>query len=170
MIFLNLCLCVQGLANLFMEDLMPYLEKELKSKRTDNRKVWFAVRLFHICIFYFTFPLQHCVSPEPALDSETGVCDVDVHIKCPTPKQLQARNVPLVFPKGWNKPETYQKHITFHSCDYRLTKSIAEKQRMINMALMKLMKFELMVLTAAILFYRLLKLLISCCKSICLKG
>lgn len=33
---------VRGLANLFMEDLMPYLEKELKSKRTDNRKVWFA--------------------------------------------------------------------------------------------------------------------------------
>ncbi|NP_001138263.1 protein Niban 1a [Danio rerio] len=33
---------VRGLANLFMEDLMPYLEKELKSKRTDKRKVWFA--------------------------------------------------------------------------------------------------------------------------------
>ncbi|XP_056301626.1 protein Niban 1a isoform X2 [Danio aesculapii] len=33
---------VRGLANLFMEDLMPYLEKELKSKRTDKRKAWFA--------------------------------------------------------------------------------------------------------------------------------
>ncbi|XP_077076660.1 protein Niban 1a isoform X2 [Siphateles boraxobius] len=37
---------VRGLANLFMEDLMPYLEKELqpcmKSKRADKRRVWFA--------------------------------------------------------------------------------------------------------------------------------
>ncbi|XP_016351744.1 protein Niban-like [Sinocyclocheilus anshuiensis] len=38
---------VRGLANLFMEDLMPYLEKELqpclKSKRADKRRVWFAM-------------------------------------------------------------------------------------------------------------------------------
>ncbi|XP_073672886.1 protein Niban 1a [Garra rufa] len=37
---------VRGLANLFMEDMMPYLENELqpclKSKRADRRKVWFA--------------------------------------------------------------------------------------------------------------------------------
>ncbi|KAK9956646.1 hypothetical protein ABG768_014365 [Culter alburnus] len=37
---------VRGLANLFMEDLMPYLEKELqpcmKSRRGDKRRVWFA--------------------------------------------------------------------------------------------------------------------------------
>ncbi|XP_043075441.1 protein Niban 1a [Puntigrus tetrazona] len=37
---------VRGLANLFMEDLMPFLENELepclKSKRADNRRVWFA--------------------------------------------------------------------------------------------------------------------------------
>ncbi|XP_016399224.1 protein Niban-like [Sinocyclocheilus rhinocerous] len=37
---------VRGLANLFMEDSMPFLEKELepclKSKRTDKRRVWFA--------------------------------------------------------------------------------------------------------------------------------
>ncbi|TRZ02400.1 hypothetical protein DNTS_034458 [Danionella cerebrum] len=37
---------VRGLANLFMEDLMPYLEKGLQpcmnSKRADKRRVWFA--------------------------------------------------------------------------------------------------------------------------------
>ncbi|XP_016091129.1 protein Niban-like [Sinocyclocheilus grahami] len=37
---------VRGLANLFMEDSMPFLEKELepclKSKRADKRRVWFA--------------------------------------------------------------------------------------------------------------------------------
>ncbi|XP_067239641.1 protein Niban 1a [Chanodichthys erythropterus] len=37
---------VRGLANLFMEDLMPYLEKELQpcmnSRRGDKRRVWFA--------------------------------------------------------------------------------------------------------------------------------
>ncbi|XP_051581305.1 protein Niban 1-like [Myxocyprinus asiaticus] len=37
---------VQALANLLMEDFMPYLEKELlpclKSKRADKRRVWFA--------------------------------------------------------------------------------------------------------------------------------
>jgi len=55
-----------------MEDLMPYLEKELqpcmKSKRADKRRVWFAVRLFPVLkIVQIVSPLWHWVSPEPVL-------------------------------------------------------------------------------------------------------
>jgi len=74
-----------------MEDLMPYLEKELqpcmKSKRADKRRVWFAVRLFpvlkivQIVSHYGIGFLQNL-----SFKLKTWVCDVDVDLGCPTPK------------------------------------------------------------------------------------
>ena len=46
---LRACVCVQVLANLVMEDLLPSLTKDmlprLKSKKTERKRVWFAVSL-----------------------------------------------------------------------------------------------------------------------------